>query len=89
MCSHLNQCQMLGFGKVTLTYTLEHHQRLHTTMIIPHSTVIPNFSTCTKTKDIHWVCPSYPFIQDMTNYLCGLRTDASEQKCQGRLSLCT
>lgn len=42
---------------------------------------------CTKTKDIHWVCPSNPFVRDVTNYLCGLRADTPEQKCQGSMSI--
>ncbi|KAL7383200.1 hypothetical protein ABVT39_006288 [Epinephelus coioides] len=28
----------------------------------PSLYLIPNLSMCTKTKDIHWVCPSTPFI---------------------------
>ncbi len=53
----------------------------------PSLYLIPNLSMCTKTKDIHWICPSNPFIRDVTNYLCGLRTDAPEQKCQASLSI--
>lgn len=53
----------------------------------PSLYLIPNLSLCTKTKDIHWVCPSNPFIRDVTSYLCGLRTDAPEQQCQGSLSI--
>lgn len=53
----------------------------------PSLYLVPNLNMCTRTKDIHWVCPSNPFTRDVTNYLCSLRTDAPEQKCQGRLSL--
>ena len=52
----------------------------------PSLYLIPNLSLCTKTKDIHWICPSTPFIRDVTNYLCGLRANAPEQKCQGSMS---
>lgn len=37
----------------------------------PSLYLIPNLDMCTKTKDIHWVCPSNPFIRDVTSYLCG------------------
>ena len=47
----------------------------------------PNLNLCTKTKDVHWVCPGNPFIRDVSNYLCGLRAESPEQKCQGRLSI--
>ena len=52
----------------------------------PSLYLIPNLSLCTKTKDIHWICPSTPFIRDVTNYLCGLRANAPKQKCQGSMS---
>ncbi|XP_060760245.1 uncharacterized protein LOC132870571 [Neoarius graeffei] len=47
---------------------------------------IPNLEMCTSTKDIHWVCPSNPFIRDTTDHLCGLRAKAPEQKCVGQIS---
>ncbi|KAK9525317.1 hypothetical protein VZT92_013367 [Zoarces viviparus] len=49
--------------------------------------LIPNLNMCTKTKDIHWVCPSNPFVRDVTGYLCGLRSESPEQKCRGSLSV--
>lgn len=52
----------------------------------PSLYLIPNLNACTRTKDIHWVCPSNPFIRDVNKYLCGLRTDSPEQKCQGTMS---
>ena len=52
----------------------------------PSLYLIPNLGLCTKTKDIHWICPSTPFIREVTNYLCGLRANAPEQKCQGSMS---
>ena len=48
---------------------------------------IPNLNLCTNTKDIHWVCPSKPFIGNTTDYLRVLRADTPEQKCQGSMSL--
>lgn len=68
------------------------HVRLETPSILayhdedPSLYLIPNLNACTKTKDIHWVCPSNPFIRDVNQYLCGLRADSPEQKCQGRMS---
>ncbi|KAF0037914.1 hypothetical protein F2P81_010788 [Scophthalmus maximus] len=44
----------------------------------PSLYLIPNLSMCTKTKDIHWVCPSNPFVRDVNNYLCGFRADSPE-----------
>lgn len=40
---------------------------------------------CTKIKDIHWVCPGNPFVRDVTNYLCGFRTESLEQKSQASM----
>ncbi|XP_063062399.1 uncharacterized protein LOC134455306 [Engraulis encrasicolus] len=40
---------------------------------------------CTSTKDIHWVCPSNPFIRDTTDRLCGL-SKVPDQKCAAQLS---
>lgn len=53
----------------------------------PSLYLIPNLDMCTKTKDIHWVCPGNPFVRDVTNYLCGLRAASPEQKCQAKMSV--
>ncbi|KAL7387524.1 hypothetical protein ABVT39_024884, partial [Epinephelus coioides] len=53
----------------------------------PSLYLIPNLDMCTKTKDIHWVCPGNPFVRDVTNYLCGLRAKSPEQKCQAKMSV--
>ncbi|KAM3612667.1 uncharacterized protein V6R79_012474 [Siganus canaliculatus] len=48
--------------------------------------LVPNLELCTLTRDIHWVCPSTPFVRDVSSYLCGLRADSPEQQCQGKLT---
>lgn len=52
----------------------------------PSLYLIPKLNMCNGTKDIHWVCPGNPFIRDITDHLCGLRVDTTEQKCQGSMS---
>ncbi|XP_070402000.1 uncharacterized protein [Nothobranchius furzeri] len=47
----------------------------------------PNLDLCTKTKDIHWVCLGNPFVRDVANYQCGLRSDAPLQNCQATVTL--
>ncbi|XP_051565842.1 uncharacterized protein LOC127447811 [Myxocyprinus asiaticus] len=53
----------------------------------PSLYLIPNLNMCTNTKDIHWVCPSNPFIRDITDHLCSLRADTPEQKYHASVSL--
>ena len=53
----------------------------------PSFHLIPNLNMCNSTKDIHWVCPSSPFIRDTTDHLCGLRANSPEQKCVGSMSV--
>ncbi|MEQ2186361.1 hypothetical protein GOODEAATRI_027693, partial [Goodea atripinnis] len=47
----------------------------------PKLYLIPNLDLCTKTKDLHWLCPSNPFIRDVTDYMCCLREGSPEQNC--------
>lgn len=67
------------------------HVRLQTPPTIayhddnPSIYLIPNLDMCTSTKDIHWVCPSNPFIRDTTDRLCGL-SKVPDQKCAAQLS---
>ena len=68
------------------------HIHLHTPPMVafhddsPSIYFIPNLDMCTSTKDIHWVCPSNPFIRETTDRLCGLVTKVPEQKCEGQMS---
>ncbi|XP_060793282.1 uncharacterized protein LOC132896459 [Neoarius graeffei] len=68
------------------------HVRLQTPSTIayhddnPSIYLVPNLDMCTSTKDIHWVCPSNPFIRDTTDRLCGL-IKVPDQKCAGKLSI--
>ncbi|XP_038132013.1 uncharacterized protein LOC119777274 [Cyprinodon tularosa] len=53
----------------------------------PQLYLVPNLDLCTKTKEIHWVCPSNPFLRDVTDRLCGLRNESPEQNCQAKMTL--
>ncbi|MEQ2214071.1 hypothetical protein XENOCAPTIV_028468, partial [Xenoophorus captivus] len=69
------------------------HVQLKTPLLLayhdadPKLYLIPNLDLCTKTKDLHWVCPSNPFIRDVTDYMCGLREGSPEQNCQAKVTL--
>ncbi|CAB1332262.1 unnamed protein product, partial [Coregonus sp. 'balchen'] len=39
-----------------------------------------NLLMCTLTKDVHYLCPSKPFIRDNTEHLCGLKPITSEKQ---------
>ena len=41
----------------------------------------PNLHMCTLTKDIHYLCPSKPFLRDNTDGICGLQHLASDTRC--------
>lgn len=43
--------------------------------------LVPNLRMCTLAKDIHYLCPSKPFIQDNTDGICGLKPMTSNTKC--------
>ncbi|KAL2078964.1 hypothetical protein ACEWY4_024708 [Coilia grayii] len=68
------------------------HIRLQTPPMVayhddsPSVYFIPNLDMCTSTKDIHWVCPSNPFLRDTTDRLCGLNKKLPEQRCEGQMS---
>ncbi len=41
----------------------------------------PNLKMCTLTKDIHFLCPSKPFIRDNTESMCGLESIKPDTSC--------
>ena len=41
----------------------------------------PNLHMCTLTKDIHYLCPSKPFLRDNTDGICGLQHLTSDTRC--------
>ena len=47
----------------------------------PELYLVPNLRMCTVTKDIHYLCPSKPFIQDNTDGICGLTPMTANAKC--------
>ncbi|CAJ1053521.1 uncharacterized protein LOC114468322 isoform X3 [Xyrichtys novacula] len=47
----------------------------------PDLYLAPNLRMCTRTKDIHYLCPSKPFVWDSTNGLCGLTPMVADTKC--------
>ncbi|CAJ1066314.1 uncharacterized protein LOC114468322 isoform X3 [Xyrichtys novacula] len=47
----------------------------------PDLYLAPNLRMCTRTTDIHYLCPSKPFVWDSTNGLCGLTPMVADTKC--------
>ena len=45
----------------------------------------PNLKLCTLVKEIHYLCPSKPFIQDSTNGICGLQSMPDQASCRADL----
>ncbi|KAF4105313.1 hypothetical protein G5714_014644 [Onychostoma macrolepis] len=41
----------------------------------------PNLKMCTLTKDIHFLCPSKPFLRDNTEGICGLESIKPDTSC--------
>ncbi len=41
----------------------------------------PNLKMCTLTKDIHFLCPSKPFVRDNTEGICGLESIRPNTSC--------
>lgn len=52
----------------------------------PNLYLVPNLELCISTKDIHWVCPSKPFLRDTTQRLCGIRKGAATEKCKATVT---
>ncbi len=47
----------------------------------PDLHLAPNLRMCTLTKDIHYLCPSKPFICDSTDGICGLKSMTPDARC--------
>ncbi len=69
----------LGFWKGN-TYV-----KIHTPQVVAYHDnneqiyLAPNLKMCT--KDIHFICPSKPFIRDNTEGLCGLESIGPDTSC--------
>ena len=63
------------------------HVKVHSPSVIayhdsnPDLYLAPNLRMCTLTKDIHYLCPSKPFMRDGTNGICGLTTMVQGTPC--------
>lgn len=63
------------------------HIRIHTPDVVayhdsnPQLYLAPNLRMCTLTKDIHYLCPSKPFLRDNTEGICGLQPMQKETLC--------
>ncbi len=47
----------------------------------PDLHLVPNLYLCTVIKDIHWLCPSKPFVRDPLECLCGIKRLTKDDKC--------
>lgn len=47
----------------------------------PDMYLTPNLHMCTVVKDIHWLCPSKPFVRDPIEGLCGIKRLTTEDRC--------
>ena len=52
----------------------------------PDLYLTPNLSMCTLTKDVHYLCPSKPFVRDNTERICGIKAIPSEERCRAKLT---
>ncbi|KAF7643479.1 hypothetical protein LDENG_00238730, partial [Lucifuga dentata] len=63
------------------------HVKIHTPPVVayhdydPKLYLAPNLLMCTLTKDIHYLCPSKPFVKDSTGGICGLQPLSDNAKC--------
>ncbi len=49
----------------------------------------PNLRMCTRTKDIHFLCPSKPFARDNTEGICGLESIRPDTSCPAEATPCS
>ncbi len=49
----------------------------------------PNLKMCTLTKDIHFLCPSKPFVRDNTEGICGLEAMRPDASCPAEATPCS
>ncbi len=61
--------------------------KIHTPEVIAYHNnneqlyLAPNLKMCTLTKDIHFLCPSKPFIRNNTEGICGLESIRPNNSC--------
>ncbi len=51
--------------------------------------LVPNLRMCTRTKDIHFLCPSKPFVCDNTEGICGLESIRPDTSCPAEATPCS
>lgn len=52
----------------------------------PDLYLAPNLRTCTLTNDIHYLCPSKPFVRDSTDGICGLKPMTPSSRCPTKVT---
>ncbi|KAL1249523.1 hypothetical protein QQF64_020528 [Cirrhinus molitorella] len=63
------------------------HLRIQTPSIVAYHDsndqlyLAPNLRMCTLTKDIHYLCPSKPFLRDNTEGICGMHPMRTDTRC--------
>ncbi|ROL42748.1 hypothetical protein DPX16_8665 [Anabarilius grahami] len=63
------------------------HVKIHTPAVVayhdsnPQLYLAPNLRMCVLTKDIHYLCPSKPFLRDNTEGICRLQPMISDTRC--------
>lgn len=66
--------------------------KIHTPSIVayhdknPDLYLAPNLRMCTLTRDIHYLCPSKPFVRDDTGGICGLEVPTKDSQCPTTLT---
>ncbi|XP_028310951.1 uncharacterized protein LOC114468322 isoform X2 [Gouania willdenowi] len=74
------------------TWNEDTHVQVETPSIIAYHDdnqdlyLAPNLRMCTRTKDIHYLCPSKPFIRDNTNGICGLQPMNPDNQCSAAIT---
>ncbi len=64
--------------------------KIHTPEIIAYHDnneqlyLAPNLKICTLTKDIHFLCPSKPFVRDNTEGICSLESIRPDTSCPAK-----
>ncbi|KAF7709993.1 hypothetical protein HF521_016843 [Silurus meridionalis] len=69
------------------SYFISTWTRVHTPEVVayhdsnPQLYLAPNLSMCTRTKDIHYLCPSKLFLRVNTEGICGLQPMQQDTRC--------
>ncbi len=66
--------------------------KIHTPEVIAYHNnneqlyLAPNLKMCTLTKEIHFLCPSKPFVCDNTEGICGLESIRPDTSCPAEVT---